>query len=790
MTTLWYVSSETQLNSYITMLVGESPGPYTIYLDNSITETANLDPIVLPSGVTLLIDGSNGSGGIYTLDGSGNYTGVSVAAGSAVTLENLQLSDLTSTLAGGELVGTVTIASSATLNQTSQIEFGDATNGAATVSNFGTYDIEGVFNITGVTGSQFINNGLFEETGVDGFRDIDVNVKDTGTLSTVDVGSHLLFNGTTNSFGTTSGFSIDTGGMIDYGSDSTDALYNVDMQNSACTSNMGTVDQYGELMLSSGSTIANGLSSPSTAIWDFTSDSSIEPEDQNNIGDAFFTNYGILEKTGGTGTSYLFIPYDEAYGLAYGTGGSIIIDTGTLAFNGPNGIFEDTISGAGTFSLGGGGSDAINADFVYDIATGAHNNVSTISSGGWTITDTNTVVTLNEVLTYSGNFTEQSGATLTLTSNNNLTLQGPATFINANVDGLGNIETSGTTNANGLTLASGVQWQNVGAATLGASGTLTVSDLTGSGSVTLDSGSTLNALGTVGAGETIALAANNAVVTIGALSEFLGTISGFAAGDVLKIEGSLGIKTATPTYDLDITSLALKNSSGMVVGTLSLTGNYSGDSFSVTSDTVISGTADIAICFMAGTMIRTPRGDTAIETLKRGDHVLNPNGRSLLVTWIGLQTIATRFADPLGCLPIRIKAGALGDEVPSRDLVLSPGHAILVGGALIQAGALVNGISIVREKNVPEMFTYYHIETEHHSLILAENAAAETFVDNAGRFAFDNWPEHQALYPEGKPIVEMSYPRAKSYRQVPRVIRDSLIDRGIALYGNKMAAAS
>ena len=35
-------------------------------------------------------------------------------------------------------------------------------------------------------------------------------------------------------------------------------------------------------------------------------------------------------------------------------------------------------------------------------------------------------------------------------------------------------------------------------------------------------------------------------------------------------------------------------------------------------------------------------------------------------------------------------------------------------------------------------------------------------MDNVDRLAFDNWAEHQALYPEGRQINEMPYPRAKA----------------------------
>ncbi len=186
------------------------------------------------------------------------------------------------------------------------------------------------------------------------------------------------------------------------------------------------------------------------------------------------------------------------------------------------------------------------------------------------------------------------------------------------------------------------------------------------------------------------------------------------------------------------------------------------------------------ICFMSGTRIGTPDGEANVERLQRGDLILTTDGRALPVSWVGRQTVSTVFSDPLRVFPIRIRAGALDENVPSRDLLLSPEHAILLDGALIQVGALVNGTSILRESNVPQTFTYYHVELDDHSLILAENTPAETFVDNVERLAFDNWAEHQSLYPEGNAIVELPYPRAKSHRQVPAAIRAKIIERACA----------
>lgn len=200
-----------------------------------------------------------------------------------------------------------------------------------------------------------------------------------------------------------------------------------------------------------------------------------------------------------------------------------------------------------------------------------------------------------------------------------------------------------------------------------------------------------------------------------------------------------------------------------------------------------SGTALPAaetFCFLEGTRILTPAGEVPVEALRIGDRVLGADGAARPVLWIGRQAKVPPFADPLRDHPVEIAAGALAPGVPARPLRLSPDHALLLDGCLVQAGALVNGTTIRRmaRAELGARFTYFHVETEDHALVLAEGAAAETFVDNASRLRFDNAAEYLALYgTERDGMVELPLPRAKSARQVPPATRARIAARAASL---------
>jgi hypothetical protein len=195
----------------------------------------------------------------------------------------------------------------------------------------------------------------------------------------------------------------------------------------------------------------------------------------------------------------------------------------------------------------------------------------------------------------------------------------------------------------------------------------------------------------------------------------------------------------------------------------------------------------VTFCFYAGTMIRTADGDRAVEKLAQGDVVVTAGGSARPIRWIGRSTKARLFSDPVRVLPIRIRAGALGENLPARDLLVSPGHAVLIDGVLVQAGALLNGRSIVRAAEVPALFDYYHVDTGRHELLFAEGVPAESFLMGVEDTGFDNLADRPA--DSGLAPTEMAYPRVKAARQVPTAVRELIARRGAAIAMSMGAAA-
>lgn len=153
-------------------------------------------------------------------------------------------------------------------------------------------------------------------------------------------------------------------------------------------------------------------------------------------------------------------------------------------------------------------------------------------------------------------------------------------------------------------------------------------------------------------------------------------------------------------------------------------------------------------CYLRGTMIATPDGERAVEDLAIGDLVSTASGEARAIRWIGSRAYASRFASKNSDVqPIVFEAGSIAENMPVRALRVSPDHAMFVDGVLVPAAALVNGTSIRRAEGV-ETIEYFHVELDSHDILIADGAHAESFVDCDSRSMFHNAAEHAALYPE------------------------------------------
>ena len=139
------------------------------------------------------------------------------------------------------------------------------------------------------------------------------------------------------------------------------------------------------------------------------------------------------------------------------------------------------------------------------------------------------------------------------------------------------------------------------------------------------------------------------------------------------------------------------------------------------------------------TRIRVAGGTVPVEELCIGQPVLvlSPDGRLVpkAIVWIGHRSVDCRHhPSPHLVWPVRIRAGTFGGEVPCRDLFLSPDHAVFVDGALIPVKHLINDGSI--EQIPMDKVTYFHIELQEHSVLLAEDLPTESYLETGDRSKF------------------------------------------------------
>ena len=182
---------------------------------------------------------------------------------------------------------------------------------------------------------------------------------------------------------------------------------------------------------------------------------------------------------------------------------------------------------------------------------------------------------------------------------------------------------------------------------------------------------------------------------------------------------------------------------GDTVHTFTYTGT-DGGSYTVTIDAQSANGDDgvdvvQVICFGRGTLIDTPDGPRAVETLQADDLVLCEDGVARPIVWVGSRLVdRAEIRDFPHLRPVEFAPGSLGALGPSSPLLLSPHHKVLVEGAeaellfgeprmLVPAYQLINGDSIRQRPDLPEI-EYFHVLLDGHHVVRANGLACESLM--------------------------------------------------------------
>ncbi|WP_417242772.1 Hint domain-containing protein [Celeribacter sp.] len=143
------------------------------------------------------------------------------------------------------------------------------------------------------------------------------------------------------------------------------------------------------------------------------------------------------------------------------------------------------------------------------------------------------------------------------------------------------------------------------------------------------------------------------------------------------------------------------------------------------------------MCLTSNIAIFTSRGEVPAGSLKVGDRVFTRDNGPQKIDWIGRHDLtALHLERHKDLMPVLIEKGALGGDLPERDLVVSPEHRLLLAAdrealyaqdhdTLSAAKHLVGLPGIYRFK--PLEISYVHFQFEQAEVVLTNGFWSECF---------------------------------------------------------------
>ena len=225
---------------------------------------------------------------------------------------------------------------------------------------------------------------------------------------------------------------------------------------------------------------------------------------------------------------------------------------------------------------------------------------------------------------------------------------------------------------------------------------------------------------TGGAGADVMFGGEGSDTFVGGIGDVVNGEEDGAETDTLDLTGSYPFRIIRDTLNPENGHVNFLDAFGNIIGTMNF----------YNIETIVS-------CFTPGTMIATPAGVRAIETLQKGDLVVTRDHGAQAIRWIGQRGIdGAELARDVALQPILIRQGALGQGLPERDMMVSRQHRMLVCGpraellfgsdeVLVRAHHLtcLPGVSAVQVTEV----TYLHMMFDRHEVVVADGAWSESF---------------------------------------------------------------
>jgi hypothetical protein len=193
-----------------------------------------------------------------------------------------------------------------------------------------------------------------------------------------------------------------------------------------------------------------------------------------------------------------------------------------------------------------------------------------------------------------------------------------------------------------------------------------------------------------------------------------GTLNVYLNGSLTNSLDSLPVIPLETMYYLGLASHGFASSPSYHIGSMKYLYMYK----HVLTTTAINYLAriipPITICFLHDAPVLTPEGYRPIGSLKKGDHVMTPEGKS-----VPIEKVAIRYTEPNPSTnPYVIPKGSHG---ALEALPISPDHKVLVDGKMVEAKHL--GLT---KMMMVFPFEYYNLELPDYEQMIVAGVTVES----------------------------------------------------------------